>query len=433
MPRVMSFTDTFTRMYPEFIGEDYGIKTITFVVTEDCNLKCSYCYQGCKTKKVMTKEVAKEAIDLLLSNKNNYINSKGVILDFIGGEPFLEIELMDYIVEYFKYKTLELNHSWGKYYMLGISSNGTLYDNPKVKEFLLKNKNKVSLGITIDGNKELHDTCRLFHDGRPSYDIVIKNAREYMKFSNQSFGTTKLTVAPSNIDYLYKAVKNMHMENILCVHANCVYEEGWNEEHATKLYYQLKQVADYLLNEGYEDELYCSFFDEHIGIALDLLNNEDDNRNHCGGTGHMLAIGHDGTFYPCIRYMSYCLPSHREPISIGNLKDGIGIKEKDKSTIDKLQKITLCSQSTEECISCPIARGCGWCSGYNYDYTGDPNKRVTFICCMHKARVLANHYYYMKLLEVKNEDAGYHKTLNLPKEEALKIISEEEYNMLLNL
>ena len=84
--------------------DDMLTKNITFVVTEACNLNCSYCYECHKTNNRMSKEVAKEAVDMLFDkNKiNGYYNldkTKAVIIEFIGGEPLLEIELMDYIVE----------------------------------------------------------------------------------------------------------------------------------------------------------------------------------------------------------------------------------------------------------------------------------------------------------------------------------------------
>ena len=64
-----------------------------------------------------------------------------------------------------------------------------------------------------------------------------------------------------------------------------------------------------------------------------------------------------------------------------------------------LDCITRRSQSTDECFNCPIAGGCAWCSAYNYQITGTPDKRVTYICVMHKARVLANEYYWHLLGE----------------------------------
>ena len=83
-------------------------------------------------------------------------------LIFIGGEPLLEIDLIDYFMRYFRQKAVELNHRWAIHYMISISTNGILYNNPKVQQFIRKNQGRLSLTITIDGNKELHDSCRLF-------------------------------------------------------------------------------------------------------------------------------------------------------------------------------------------------------------------------------------------------------------------------------
>ena len=81
--------------------------------------------------------------------------------------------------------------------------------------------------------------------------------------------------------------------------------------------------------------------------------------------------------------------------------------------------ITRRSQSTDECFNCPIGSGCGWCSAYNYEHFGTQDKRATYICCMHKARSLANVYYH----RLKGEDFPN----NCPKEWAIPIIGEEEY------
>lgn len=77
--------------------------------------------------------------------------------------------------------------------------------------------------------------------------------------------------------------------------------------------------------------------------------------------------------------------------------------------------------------------GCAWCSAYNYEETGSVNKRVTYICPMHKARILANVYYWNKLFKKLNIEKEHIFKMNLPKEEALKIISIDEYNLLLSL
>ena len=86
----------------------------------------------------MTLDIAKKFIDMLLDN-NEYtrkyidtVNKKAAILDFIGGEPFLEVELMDQIIDYFQEATIRKNHPWQYNFRVSISSNGTLYFNPEV-------------------------------------------------------------------------------------------------------------------------------------------------------------------------------------------------------------------------------------------------------------------------------------------------------------
>lgn len=89
---------------PFNIWKDGLAQTLTFIVTENCNLRCNYCYITHKSSnKKMSFDVAKKFIDYVLSEE--MIRPKGVILDFIGGEPLLEIKLIDQICDYFKLKT----------------------------------------------------------------------------------------------------------------------------------------------------------------------------------------------------------------------------------------------------------------------------------------------------------------------------------------
>ena len=100
-------------------------------------------------------------------------------------------------------------------------------------------------------------------------------------------------------------------------------------------------------------------------------------------------------------------------------------------SIEDLDSITRRSQSTDECFNCPIAAGCAWCSAWNYQKYGTPNKRDTGICLMHKARYLANVYYWNKWYKQNGDDKKF--KMYLPKQDALQIISEDDYNMLLDL
>ena len=429
-----SFIDRMSRLFhpAELTGfsvNSYHTKNVTFQVTEDCNLRCSYCYQGAKTGKKMPFETAKAIMDMLLAADERtckYITTTkitGIVFDFIGGEPFLEVELIDKIMDYFVERAFLMEHPLANKYMISISTNGTLYFTPEVQRFIAKWHRHLSLSISIDGNKKLHDACRVFPDGSGSYDIAIAAAKDYM----ERYGKigSKMTISPENVMYLNDAVRELLANGYREIYLNCVYEEGWTEKHAKILYEQLKMLVDEVVEM--EEQPMLSIFQQYIGQPMP----ESDNRNWCGGTGCMLAFDAAGCAYPCLRYMASSLAGTQEPYAIGDLSHGIMNTPEHEQRVGLLEKITRRSQSTDECWNCPIASGCSWCSAYNYQVYGTPDKRVTYICIMHKARVLATSYYWNTLLR-KNGSAKRF-ALNIPESWAVPIVGEEEYRMLKTL
>lgn len=431
------YTDWLGNLYPKtkkiLVLENQAlIPSITFQVTDNCNLKCSYCYQINKGNHKMPLQVAKDFIDLLIENNaqtQKYINTKqtlGVILDFIGGEPFLEIELIDQILEYFQKATIIANHPWQYHWKTSFSSNGTLYFNPEVQHFLKKYKDKISLSITIDGNKQLHDSCRKFPDGTGSYDLAIAAVKHYINELHGSMGS-KITLAPANIQYTFEAIKDFIEFGYTSIHGNCVYEKGWEIEHAKIFYQQLIQLANYIINNNLEEKIYCSLFESHFFCPKEL----DDDQNWCGGNGRMIAVDYKGDIYPCIRYMESSLGPTIKPVIIGNTKQGFLNNQEQIDCVTCLKNINRLNQSTEECINCSIAEGCSWCQAYNYQDSGDFNHRAIYICIMHQARALANAYYWNKCYIKHNDKERMH--LYLEDEKALQIISQEELNKIKKL
>lgn len=408
-----------------------SIRSITFQVTEDCTLRCSYCYQPVKYHTYMTFDIAKQMIDLLFSLAKqkdsivSYDEVGGVVFDFIGGEPFLAIDLINEIVEYIERKMLEENSPWLLFHKYSFSSNGTLYFEPKVQEFIKKYSDLLSVSITVDGSKELHDSCRLFPDGTGSYDIAIKAAL-YHKAHYGGYDT-KITLSPYNIDKLYQAVRNMWSLGYTYVNANCCFEEGWTAEHARIFYYELKKLADFIIDNELWDTYGTALFQEDSFKPYG-----EDNQNWCGGTGLMLSVDYKGLIYPCIRYMPSSLNGEQPPLVIGDVLGGLYNTEERQETKSLLDSITRTSQSTEECNQCPIGIGCAWCSGYNYQKFGTPNKRATFICVMHKARALGNLYFWSKYYDKTGECNRVFKNY-VTDAIALEILPKDEYLNLLNL
>lgn len=424
-PIIESYPDYKTRVYPDVFSNTKSILTLTFQVTEDCCMACTYCYQNNKSKNKMNFSTAKQIIDNLLTDDSIYHTEmvNGIILEFIGGEPFLEVDLMDQIMDYFISSCIKLNHRFIRHFKISIASNGLLYFNEKVQNFIKKYKDFLSLTISIDGNKELHDTCRIDLQGNGTYDRAIAAALDLQKLYDRSLDT-KMTLSPYNIQHTFNAVKNLIDLGYISISLNCVYEEGWTLEHARVFYKELKKIADWLFENDSFRKYHISIFNEKY---FEPLPKENIN-NWCGGVCNgMLSFDYEGRAFPCIRYMNSSLNGKREPFSIGNV-DGLFITDIEKNRKNLLTSITRQSQSTDECINCPIATGCGWCSGYNYECFGTPNKRATFICWMHKARSLANAYYYNKGHYLLNEKERI--SIHLPKDDALQIIDEKEWNEL---
>lgn len=408
-----------------FYGENNKFtRNITFQITDDCNLYCSYCYQHNKGHHKMPFKVAKKLIDKILTNDksiNSYVKSEnaiGIALEFIGGEPFLEVDLIDKIIDYFIEKCIILHHPWIDRFRVSICSNGVLYFTPKVQEFIKKHQTHLSFTISIDGNKTLHDACRVFPDGSGSYDLAIKAAKHYRKYYDAIL-SSKMTLSPDNINFVFPALVNLWENDYNFIYCNCIYEKGWTIEHARVLYYELKKVADYLLNNHLERIKGTSI----LNLDLSQQKNISD-KNFCGGDGNMLAVDYKGDLYPCLRYMESSIGQNQSPYIIGNVNDGIGYNQQTKDMIAGLD-VTYKSQSPQECIDCPVSSECGWCSALNYQEFGTINKRTTYTCLMHKARVLANYYYQNKM--------GGNYPFLINKQDAIDIIGEDETNYLMEL
>ena len=256
---------------------------ITFQVTDNCNLCCTYSYQHNKGKHSMNFETAKKFIDLLLNPDFmttqwcDSRNSIAAIIEFIGGEPLLEIDLIEQISDYFIEQCILQNHPWQYNYMFDICSNGVLYFDPRVQHYLNKYKDHISFNISIDGNKELHDSCRVFPDGSGSYDIAMAGVQDWVNNHNGQMGS-KMTLAPQNIIYTKDAVIGLIEAGYDEINLNCVFEKGWEKEHATILYHQLIELTDYIIINDLEDKIFISMFREDLGRPRIL----SDEQNWCG-------------------------------------------------------------------------------------------------------------------------------------------------------
>lgn len=375
-------------------------KNITFIVTKDCQLACKYCYLvGKNSKERMSWEVAKQAIDYILDREDEF-PEESVVWDFIGGEPFLEVELIEKICDYIKIELYRRNHHWFNSYRFSFSTNGINYGTDKVQHFIKKNLKHLSVGITIDGTKRKHDLNRIWktkdmekgimpkpEEEKGSYDDVVRNIPLWLaQFPDDG---TKVTISSADIPYIKESVLHLYFLGIHNVSINCVFEDVFKEGDDDLFEDQLIQLSDAIIDGEYYQDYACSFFDENIGKPMDP---KTDNNNWCGA-GKMLSIDAAGNFYPCTRFAAYSLRS-KKPIIIGNIKEGIN-----KNRLRPFLTLDRTTQSPQKCNECEVASGCAWCQGENFDAADTPTiyQRATAICKMHKAQVRANNYYWNKL------------------------------------
>jgi len=359
-------------------------KNITFVLTEECQLRCKYCYFVAKNShNKMSFDIARRTIDYLLGEPDLFPESS-VVIDFIGGEPLLEIDLLDKICDYFKMQSYLKMHPWFERYRISISTNGLLYSNDSVQRFISKNKTHLGIGITIDGIRQKHDLQRVFPDGRGSYEAVVRQIPLWLEQFPES--STKVTIAREDLPYIKDSILHLWDLGIKYININLIFENVWKDGDDLIFEDQLVQLADEIIKNRYYIGRSCSFFSRIIGKPV------ISDGNWCGA-GKMLAVDSTGSFYPCVRFTPFSL-NNREAIVVGNCFTGI-----DSNRLRPFLALNLHSQSPAECLECNVASGCAWCQGMNYDVANIDTiyQRATYLCKMHKARVRANQYFYDKI------------------------------------
>lgn len=209
--------------------------------------------------------------------------------------------VIDQIVDYFRLATYKKKSKWFGRFRINVQSNGLLFDNEDFQRFLRKNKNLVSVGITIDGTKEKHDLQRVFPNGGGSYDIVERNYRKAMQ--QGVVGGTKVTFGREDLKYLKESIVHLWSMGIEDVPANVVYEDVWKEGDDVVYQDQLIALADYVVDNALWDRYNTSFFYDNLGFKI-----TDEMLMHAVcGTGRMYCVDAKGDLYNCVRFMEYSL------------------------------------------------------------------------------------------------------------------------------
>lgn len=391
---------------------------ITYNTTEDCNLRCKYCYEINKRKKTLPLEYAKKFTEIILTDKNpvgvedelkkDFKN--GLTVDFIGGDSLIDVDWLNTFFEFF-IEFVNTNNdiaydSWRENYRFSICSNGTLF-NDKVKQFCEYYKDVLSLGVSIDGCKELHDKNRIFPDGSGSMDAILKDWDWYKKINPSSVLQTKSTLSRESIPYIYSSLKYMFETlDISEINQNFIMENTYCEADDYKeLVNQMNKCIEYILNNRHN--IYWSMID--LKMKAEHKRSEDDywfNRGHCG-SGAMPCLGINGNIYPCFRWMphtqSKCNP---EPIVVGDIWKGLYNKDGFRQVREGAYRCNCTKE--EKCKTCPYESACSYCIGGCYAEFQE-FRRTTYICELTKIQCeYAKRYWneYNKLENVLDENGS---------------------------
>jgi uncharacterized protein len=389
---------------------------ITFNTNEDCNLACKYCYEIEKKHRILPFEYAKKFIDVILTDpdpigcvgtKDEWIIDQGLILDFIGGDSFMHIDLVDKILQYFIYRvnTIKENHKWANRWRMSISSNGTLFEREECRDFIKKWKDVLSLGISIDGCPAIHNKNRIFAERGPngeevgSMDTIMKWWPWLREINPAICRSTKATCSRDSIPYLLQSLKFMHEElGMTHINQNFIMEDmGCTEEDYEELERQMEMCVNYVLEK--RNKLYWSMIDERF---LKRIGDPDVRLDEgwCG-SGAMPALAVNGKIYPCFRWLPHTQEKEEksESYCVGDVWNGLNHKE----NFRKIREATRDKISPPKCLECEFEPCCSFCVGGCYSEFGC-FKRTTHICEVTKilARAAENYWKEYDRLEGTN-------------------------------
>lgn len=330
-------------------------KTILLTITEACNLKCVYCYEDYKCSRTMDFQTAISIIDRELQSL-----PEGITLDisFMGGEPFLNFDLMKQIYEY--YDSIGIDNI--KY---TCSSNGTLVHG-EIKEWVHQHFPKFSYNLSLDGIKKVQDYNRSNSFDQIDLDFYLE--------LYQDKGFVKMTLHPDTIGHLAESIKYLHSRGIQTV-ANCAYGVDWTDEKILDIYKEqlLELIQFYLDNPTLTP---CSLLKENIRILA-----YDTNYKPWCGIEKMTVFNTEGTGFPCHFFQDLTLGKE------------LAAKR------PELDVTKLIDYMDPACKTCKFINLCPTCFGSNYKATGCFSKRDMNVCKTVRLQLYANALFQLKRIE----------------------------------
>ena len=308
----MLFTeDPYTEMLPVWTKQTV-VKALCLHIAHDCNLRCSYCFAGTGEymghRSLMSLEVGKKAVDFLIENSGNRRNLE---VDFFGGEPLMNFDVVKGIVEYAREKEKESN----KNFRFTITTNGILLDEEK-RAYI--NENMHNVVLSLDGRKEINDEVRKRIDGKGSYDRILPLIKKMVDERGEKDYYVRGTFTRKNLDFgadvLHLA--DLGFDQISVEPVVAAKDSGLDIRNE-----DLKAVCDEYerLAKEYVDRRkngqWFNFF--HFMIDLEGGPCIAKRLRGCGSGTEYLAVTPEGELYPCHQFVG-----HKE-FNLGNVFDGL--------------------------------------------------------------------------------------------------------------
>ena len=363
--------DTYENYIMDFKKRPTVVKALCLHIAHDCNLACQYCfaeegeYHG--RRALMSFEVGKKALDFLIANSGNRRNLE---VDFFGGEPLMNWQVVKDLVAYGR----EQEKLHDKKFRFTLTTNGVLL-NDEVMEFC--NREMGNVVLSIDGRKEVHDKMRPFRKGAGSYDLIVPKFQQFAESRHQDKYYVRGTFTHYNLDFsedvLHLADLGFKQISVEPVVAEPKEPYAIREEDLPKLFEEYDKLAVEMIRRHKSGEDF-NFF--HFMIDLEGGPCVAKRLSGCGSGTEYLAVTPWGDFYPCHQFVG------NEDFLLGNIYDGI----KRTDICSSFKKCNVYSKP--KCKDCFAKFFCsGGCAANAYNFEGDINKSYETGCILERKRV----------------------------------------------
>lgn len=347
------------------------VKALCLHIAHDCNLRCEYCFasQGDFNgeKAFMSLETGKKALDFLVKNSKNRRNLE---VDFFGGEPLMNFDVVKELVYYGRKIEKENN----KNFRFTITTNGLLLDQEKM-DFI--NENMSNVVLSLDGRREVNDNMRKTINGQGSYDLIVPKFLDMANSRNGKDYYLRGTFTSKNLDFS-KDIMEMYKLGFKSVSVEPVVTEpemeyAILEKHLATILDEYDKLSKEYIKIKRKDKDF-NFF--HFMIDLNQGPCAIKRASGCGAGVEYLAVTPEGDLYPCHQFVG------DEKFLLGNLDEGI----KNTSLVDEFNEANVYNK--EDCSNCWAKFYCsGGCHANAYNFNKNINKPYTIGCEMEKKRI----------------------------------------------